>query len=424
MTHLFGRYSDSAKSPQQLEAWRQAEAHYASGEHLQAWRAFFDYLRDPDVDNVQWEEVEDALVFHIHQGSRTIDGRADANGVEARARLARMPHPSVAVMRKLLEVNYALNYSRFALSDDDVISIRFEVPVGGGQPAKLYHALREIALNADYYDDPLMEEFSALEHIDGGRVVRYDAKELATRHAFFTKWIHKGLESAHMFDPEKQAGAISWILLALVNRIEYLLTPQGGTIPILRKISGIYFAQGDRSYPERNAEMLSLFRDLATGADTRAPRDFYQVTSTFSTTGQSTPESVMTVINDALSGYHHWKNLADPTPALACLEYTAAQPLATTSVPFPVRNLMLLLLQVLHADFFRSLETDQGLVDAESGTINGEHVAERVAEILAAAEGPLANFQFRSERLAHGSPMEFATSFVLEMQEGVKAYLG
>lgn len=422
MNHLFGRYSDAVKSPEQLESWRQSETHFAAGQHVQAWHAFFDYLRDPDVDNVQCEEAGDGLQFRIYQGSRTIQGQADAEGIEARALLARMSKPSVAVMRKLLEVNYALNYSRFALSDDDVISIRFEAPVGGGQPAKLYHALKEIALNADYYDDPLIEEFSALESIDGGRIIRYSEAELLMRSDFFTRWIHESLESAAQFDPEKQSGAISWILLSLAHRIEYLLAPQGGTIPILRKIVGIYFAQGERSYPERNTEMLSLFRDLLTNAEERVSRDFYRVTSTFATTGQSTPNSVLGIINDALNGYNHWKGLANPTPALACLEYTAVQPLATTSVPTPVSDLMMILLQVLHPLFFRGMGIDEGLVDPENGAINRERVSDNVAMVLERAQGPLANFQFRHDRLAYDSSLGFASSFVLEMQEQIKVY--
>lgn len=422
MNHLFGRYSDSVKSPEQLEAWRQSESHFAAGEYIPAWRTFFDYLRDPDVDNVQCDESGNVLHFQIHQGSRTIQGQADEGGIEARALLARMSKPSVAVMRKLLEVNYALNYSRFALSDDSVISIRFEAPVGGGQPAKLYHALKEIALNADYYDDPLIEEFSTLESIDGGRIVRYGEAELAMRAGFFARWIQESLERAAQFDPEKQSGAISWILLSLAHRIEYLLAPQGGTIPILRKIVGIYFAQGDRSYPERNSEMLSLFQELSADVEARSARDFYRVTSTFATTGQSTPNSVLGVINDALNGYNHWKGLTDPTPALACLEYTAVQPLATTSVPSPVSDLMMLLLQVLHPSFFVEVGINDAFVDPDNGTIDGGRFVAAVEAALEGASGPLASFQFRTERLAFDSPLAFASSFVLEMQEQIKVY--
>lgn len=422
MNIRFGRYSDSVKSPEQLEFWRQAEAHYAAGEHVHAWRSFFDYLRDPEVDNVQYREAGNGLEFEIYQGSRTIQGQANEKGIQARALLAKMPKPSVAVMRKLLEVNYTLNYSRFALSNDDVISIRFEAPVGGDQPAKLYHALKEMAVNADYYDDPLIEEFSALESIEGGRIVRYDEQGLALRRAHFQQWIEEALDRAAGFDPEKQSGAISWLLLALAHRIEYLLAPEGGTIPVLRKIVGVYFAQGDKSYPERNSEMLSLFRELLTDIEDRAARDFYRVTSTFATTGQSTPHSVLGIVNDALNGYNHWKGLADPAPALACLEYTAAQPLATTSVPAPVSDLMILLLEILHPAFFRSMGIDHGYVAQENGAINGERVAGRVVESLEGMEGPLSNFQFRTEHLSFTSILDFAFSFVLEMQEQVKVY--
>jgi len=424
MNHAFGRYSDTVKSQLQLEAWKRAETLYASGDYLQAWHAFFEYLRDPTVDNVHWDHRDDAVHFRIYQGSRTVTGRAYANGIEASAPVARLIHQSVAVMRKLLEINYALNYSRFALSTDDLVTIRFEAPVAGGQPAKLYHALRELALNADYYDDPLMEEFSALERVDGGRILRYGESESKTLREYFIRWITAALDDADRLDAEKQVGAISWILLAAANRIDYLLVPQGGTIPMLRKLVSLYFAPGDRTYVERNAEMSALFRMLLADADQRVERDFYGVTSTFASTGQSTPEGLLSILNDAIVGYNHWRSLDNQAPAMACLEYAAAHPLAAMQLPSRVAEALSLMMEVLHAHFYRMVGRGGELVDPATGVVDRTRVEERIRNLYDQPQGGMAGFELDVDNLSFTSPIAFAASLVTELHGRLKAYVG
>jgi hypothetical protein len=414
----FGRYSDAQKSSHQLEKWSEAERLFTAGEHLLAYLAFFEYLRDPDVDNVQYSHEENRIRFELHQGSKSIEGFADGAHVEAESRVARMEKPSVPVMRKLLEVNYALSYSRFALNDD-VISIKFDAPVEGGQPAKLYHALREIALNADYYDDPLIHEFSSLAPIEASRVRALEADELAVKRDYLGRWIEKGLEEAATFHPEKQSGAVSWIFLGLVYRIDFLIAPQGSMLPELRKIIGIYYAQDDRGYPEKNSLMKGAFERLLAEADNYAARDFYNVTSTFATTQNSTPDIIMNTLNDAFNGFNHWKGLENKSVSMACLEYAATYSLYTYSLPKPVRALFFFFLQVLHADYFREVGFTEGYYSSESNTFAEEEIASEIGRIVLAGQEHLSGMAFDTGKLRYVSLFEFAHSFMVEVQSMV-----
>lgn len=56
--------------------------------------------------------------FHLYQGSKIVRGTFNNELLKAEVMLARMPQPSVPVMRRLLEMNFNLYYSRFALDND------------------------------------------------------------------------------------------------------------------------------------------------------------------------------------------------------------------------------------------------------------------------------------------------------------------
>ena len=61
----FGRYSDSYKSPTSYEAWDKALEQFEAGDYLGSYRAFFDYLRDENEDNVRLSEAEEIGRAHV-----------------------------------------------------------------------------------------------------------------------------------------------------------------------------------------------------------------------------------------------------------------------------------------------------------------------------------------------------------------------
>ena len=79
--------------------------------------AFFDYLRDEEEDNVKVVKEPDQHKFLFYQGSKIIRGYFNNERIEAETALAQMPQPSVPVMRRLLEMNFNLYYSRYALHE-------------------------------------------------------------------------------------------------------------------------------------------------------------------------------------------------------------------------------------------------------------------------------------------------------------------
>ena len=164
----FGRYSDGYKSKAQVEAWKKSVDLFKEKKYHEAYQEFFNYLGDDELKNVEWNQNNGDIDFTFYQGSKKITGSASQERVTAEVKVVKAANPSVAMMRKLMEMNFALRYGRFALKPDNIISLKFNTNVMDGSPEKLYYAFKEISLRADKQDDLLISQFRGLEQIDSG----------------------------------------------------------------------------------------------------------------------------------------------------------------------------------------------------------------------------------------------------------------
>ena len=114
---VLGRYSDNNKSVEKTNRWNEADALFKEKNYARSIDAFFDYLRDDAKGNVITERKGEVLNFTIFQGSKVVRGNCDDKRLYAEVSLARMPQPSIPVMRRLLEQNYLLYYSRYTLAE-------------------------------------------------------------------------------------------------------------------------------------------------------------------------------------------------------------------------------------------------------------------------------------------------------------------
>src|SRR3954470_22441835 len=121
----FGRYSDNNKSMAKVERWNDAESLFKEKKHFESIAAFFEYLRDDEIENVYHSQEKTGGVFEFYQGSKIIRGKYSETLFEAEAVLAQMPMPSVPVMRRLLEMNFNLYYTRYAL-DGEKLTMMFD----------------------------------------------------------------------------------------------------------------------------------------------------------------------------------------------------------------------------------------------------------------------------------------------------------
>src|SRR5690348_10090155 len=79
----FGRYSDNNKPPQKVNRWAEADNFYKEKKITECLDAFFDYLRDDEIQNVVYERNGAEGRFHLYQGSKIVRGTFDQERLRA-----------------------------------------------------------------------------------------------------------------------------------------------------------------------------------------------------------------------------------------------------------------------------------------------------------------------------------------------------
>lgn len=113
--------------------------------------------------------------------------------ITATVSLAQMEKPVVPVMRRLLEMNYSLYCSRFALNDNKLFMM-FDSSRDMASPSKLYYGFKELATKADKQDDLLITDFTTLAAIDNTHVKPFSVQETEVKYLYFKQWIHETLQ--------------------------------------------------------------------------------------------------------------------------------------------------------------------------------------------------------------------------------------
>jgi len=152
----FGRFSDSYKKEFKYDAWDRAMVKFDNDHYLDSFELFFEYLKDDIQDNIQVERTQEKLNFTLFQGSKKIMGWADETKFRAEAKIVVAEELHIGFMRRLMEDNFELKYSKFALDKDSVITLVFDTYASDASPYKLYAALKELATQADKKDDILV----------------------------------------------------------------------------------------------------------------------------------------------------------------------------------------------------------------------------------------------------------------------------
>ena len=103
----FGRYSDNNKPLGKVARWTDADNLFKEKKYIESLDAFFDYLGDDKAQNLNYQRNGNEGSFQFYQGSRVVRGSFNQDQFQAEVTLARMPQPSVPVMRRLLEMNFS-----------------------------------------------------------------------------------------------------------------------------------------------------------------------------------------------------------------------------------------------------------------------------------------------------------------------------
>lgn len=412
----FGRYSDNNKTVEKVARWTTADTLFKQQEYHNSIEAFFDYLRDDAQQNVVLERGPGRGHFQLFQGSKVVRGEFDNERLQAEITLARMPQPSVPVMRRLLEMNFNLYYSRYAL-DNDRLCMRFDSDIRSANPNKLYYGLKELAIKADKLDDLLVQEFAALQTVDTEHIIEIPEAEKEVKYQFMISWIKDTLDYISSLDADKFSGGIAYLLLSLAFRIDYLLCPDGKLLNELEKIVDIYFRKDEKQTQERNQGMIEGFRKMSEKTKEEVFPFLFRSKHTFAIVAPQQHKAVADAIQGAAQNLAWYRDNNYPIIANKVVEYGLSFSQYSYSLPKPLSELFLLFMQVNYRDYFEALGFTVPYYDAAGNRFDPGAIRERIEEITGAWIAKYPKLLFRMEMLQFNNLVSFNTSFANEIAE-------
>ncbi len=410
-TLQFGRYTDSYKNPEKVKKWTESDDAFKAKDYLKSYDSFFNYLGDDAVQNVNYSNDSTSVKFEFMQGSKIINGVADKEKVIAEVSVAKAEKMSVAFMRKLMEMNYNLRYSRYCLKDS-TICMKFFTTVLDGNPQKLYYGLKEMANSADRHDDLLVDEFSSLQMVDNHHVQEIPITEKQVKWKYFQRWMKETLDRVKGLDAEKFSGANSYLLLDLSYKIDYLISPGGAVTERLEKIHRLYFAKDGKTTQDKNKAMISELEELQKISEHDFYKSIYRVKSTFGMVNPVPHTDVANLIQNEQKNMPWYRDNNYPDIAVAVLEYIPGYSMFYYGMHKPTRQLMHLFFETVNPDYFIELGVPVTVVTPASKLINKDEMQKRIRSIISEGVKQYPKLTFNEQTLKWENQIEFLNSYL------------
>lgn len=416
----FGRYTDAYKSPANYAAWDKSLLAFEKGQYVKSCEAFMAYLRDEREDNVKWKTENGKLYFEFYQGSKRVTGFADDEQLRATARVAHLDEENADLLHRLTSMNYELKYSRFAIDDDGCLTIVFDTPVNDASPHKLYHALKEMALRADKQDDLLLEEFSEyLSPTEITHLQELSEGDKARKLDFLRRRIQYVIDylAAGKVNPEEQPGAVAYVLLDLVYRLDYLLIPEGHTMEALERMHRMYFArEDDQPVTYKNIRLLSELQHLLRRAPESFAEELYAGKSTFGITLPANHDRLVGLIDNELPNMDWYQDNGYTEVASAVPGYIVGYALFNYAVPPPDRSLLQLYYRVCEDAYFRELGYKQQFLERD-GRPARRAIRAAITDIASQHTDAYPRLRPALSQLSFDNLMDFGRSYLLMLRE-------
>ncbi len=414
----FGRFTDAYKTEKQYDAWDQSIQLFEKGDYLKAYEIFFDYLRDEEEANVKLDKIEEGLVFEFYQGSRMISGKAMAKKVSATSRVVKTNKFEPLLMKRLLERNFDLRYSRFCLDEEDNIAITFDTSFMDGSPYKLYYALKELATQADKQDDLLLDEFSGLEGMENSPMRHLSVKEKEAKYKYIQKALAIVIEEVENgnLDKEAYAGGVAYLLLDLVYKLDFLVRPEGFMMEALERIHRLYFAKNEIPKFEKNEQLIIEFKKLQARSKDEYFKEMYTVISTFGITTAVNYSRVVHFIEGELSNMDWYQKHGYDKVACAIPGYIVGYCLFNYAVPKPCKDFFQLYYQIAESNYFTALGYPR-LYHPKQNKFNKKLIKNNIEDLVDQHSPWFKNLKPNFRVLNFESKTDFSYSFLQMMKE-------
>lgn len=411
----FGRYSDSYKSAEKFEVWDRALSFFEDQQYLKCYKEFFDYLRDDQEENVECWDEDSSIRFELYQGSKKITGFANKEQIRAEAKIAHSERLNVGFMRRLIEKNFELKFSRFALDKKNNITIVFDTYTLDGSPYKLYHALKELATNADKQDDLLLDEFQMLQPIDVSHLEPLPETEKLIKFNYIKREIETTLDEMQngSLDKNQYPRAISVLLLDLIYRLDYLTKPEGYMMESLERMHRRYFAKDGQSLIQKNQMLYKQLAKLLDRPKEEFFKEMYRVKTTFGITDPINHDRVVDFIDAELDSMDWYKENNHDKIALAIPGYIIGYCMFYFAVPKPDRQLFHLFYQITNPKYFHALGFTTQFYNTETRSFHKKNIRKAIDKIASDNRNSFPKLNPAVNTLSFRSTLDFAKSYLL-----------
>jgi len=409
----FGRYTDRNKSPEQLESWTQSVDFFKEKKYLESYNKFFEYLKDPKVDNVKFTKHEDRIEFEFIQGSKIVKGVANETELFAEAEVVIFDKPNVAVMRKLLTENFYLWFTKFTIRDN-MFTIRHLTPSQAAHPTSVYFSLKELANVADSFDDVLVDEFPFLLPVNVSHIQPISETEKKIKLKYFRDSINQAINRLKELDTDHFSAARSFIILNLTYKLYYLLAPEGTLLDELRKIQSIFFDDTEDSDIERLDKMIDEYLMLLKKSDVEISKSLYKVKATFAVVKPTHYNKVINFVNEEIEKINWYRDHKYHDIQQAICEYIVASSCFNFGLDPIITDIFHVFWHSLNYELFYDLGFKEEFYLVTSKKLNQTIIEEDINKIIANNKATYPNLVFHTKNLNYKTKHDFATSFLYE----------
>jgi hypothetical protein len=413
----FGRYTDRHKTPEQLKYWDSSLELFKQKKYLDACWDFLNYVRDPQLDNVKLNRSADKIDFEIIQGSKIVKGYANEQEIVAEAEIASFENkPHVAVMRKLLSVNYDLFFCKFALKDNTFI-LKFSSPIQDCSPPALYPFLKELANQSDKYDEVLTEEFTFLKQTNVSHIQELPESEKEIKYNYLIDSVKSTMNRINELAENDFAGARSFLLLQLTFKIYYLLAPEGVLLDDLRFIQGIFFRNDNASIAEKNHLMIQEFNKIINKPKDVILKSLYRTKATFAVVTPMNFGAIADFIYDEIGKVEWYKTNKYYDIQQAICDYIVEYAEFFWGMDEPVYDLFDIYWKTANDKFFTSLGLSAEYYNSETMKFKQSLIENDIKKVVEKHKKKFPFIEFKLNTLKYDSLPEFSTSFLNEMEK-------
>ncbi|MBN2891744.1 MAG: hypothetical protein JXL97_07745 [Bacteroidales bacterium] len=409
----FGKYSDRNKTVEQLQYWKNSFILFNEKKYFIALENFFKYVKDPEIENLSYELKDEKIHFKFFQGSKQVFGVADSKKIYAYSEIVKFDNLTDDFLKFVLESNHNLKFSKFSIdSKSNVLKLELNLITNFSNPITLYSALREIGIKADEYDDKLIFKFPGLESINIGHIKPLSDYDIKIKIQYLRNWVEESLKIIEKYDSVKFVGARSFIILALIYRIYFLLSPEGELLQEINRMHDIFYADNNKTDFERNVLIIRKLELLLTWSDERIQNSLYFVYSTFPVAPPVEPEVIIKFAQSEINKIHWYFDNEHKDIAIAIAEYIIGYASYNFGALPIISDIFAVFWEILHHKFFIDLKFSN--IPYEKNNINYLLLNQIFNKINTLGQKNYPNLNFNIKHLNLANNNEFLMSYIYE----------